>query len=96
MNDEKTKFLERIYDKQERMSEDIADIKIVLAKQEENLRQHMYRTELAEESIDLLRKQLKHIDNHVTMVNGGIKVLGGLAFFAGFVFSVLKIIEFFQ
>lgn len=96
MSDEKTKFLERIYNKQERMSDDIADIKVVLAKQEENLRQHMYRTELAEEGIELLRKQLKHIDKHVTMVNGIFKLFGGIAIFTGFVFTVLKIFQFFQ
>lgn len=87
-------FLERFYDKQEQMANDLSDIKVLLAKQEENLKLHMYRTELAEESIKLLREELKPLEYHVWVVNIALKGLGVLSLLAGFAVSIIKIIQY--
>jgi len=89
-------FLERVYDRQHEMAKDINDIKIVLAKQEENLRHHIYRTDLAEQNIELLRKQLEPVESHVKILQGLLKIFGGLAILAGLTVSVLKIIQHFS
>lgn len=46
-----------------------------LVKQEENLRHHMYRTELAEKRIEQLDDDLKPIQDHVNTVSNIGKII---------------------
>ena len=83
MND--SSKLDRIADHIDRIREDIREIKVDLAV-------HILRTKLAEENIKLLREELEPVETHVERVNGGLKLLAGLAI----VGSILKIyFEFF-
>lgn len=86
-------LLDKIYEKQEKMAEDLTDMKVILAKQEENIRIHIYRTSLAEENIKMLREQLKPVENHVKMVNGALKFLGVLSLVVGIVLGIINIVQ---
>jgi hypothetical protein len=54
---------------------------------------HIYRTELAEENIKMLRDELKPISKHVIMVEGVLKFFGALAIMvsiAAGIYSIFK------
>lgn len=69
-------------EKLDRIQEDVTDIKVTLATNTSSLQEHMRRTAIAEERIELIQdqmtKQLAPIKAHVTMVNTTLKVLAGL------------------
>ena len=60
--------LERISDTLDLIRDDISDIKVDLAK-------HIYRTDIAEENLKILRNELKPVEKHVERMNGGLKLL---------------------
>lgn len=72
-------MLERLYVKVEQVAQDQSEMKVTLAGQAVQLEQHILRTKLAEENIELLRKDLKPVEKHVNMVNGAFKFIGVLA-----------------
>lgn len=82
LNIDETEFLNRVYDKIESVAKDQSDIKITLAKQEEQLRLHVYRTDLAEQNIEKLRAEIKPAMVRITYVEGFLKVIGALAIVA--------------
>ena len=67
--------LRNIENKQDKIAEDIYDIKIILEKQNSSLEHHIYRTQLAEENIALIRKELDPIQDHVIKIQGIYKFL---------------------
>jgi hypothetical protein len=78
------------------ISKDITEIKVVQAKQEENLKNHMYRTELLEESNERLFEEIGPIKAHVNNVEGGLKLLGLASLVIGMIAGVIKIYSFFH
>jgi len=72
-------MLERIYDKVERLAESHSKLNVIVAKQEENLKAHMKRSDMLEESLDILRKDFKPIQSHVAAVSGVVKAIGIVA-----------------
>jgi hypothetical protein len=58
----------------------IDDIDKTLVRQEENLKQHMYRTELAEKRLELIEEDIQPIKDHVNSVK---TVLNLIAFLLG-------------
>lgn len=64
------KYLEKLDARLEKQAEALHSIDKTLAKQEENLKDYMRRTELAEENINLLRKEVEPIKSHVVRVDG--------------------------
>jgi hypothetical protein len=66
---------ERILDKLDKMDDRLNHIDITLVKQEENLKEHMRRTLIAEESIEVIRTELKPVKKHIHMIEGGLKLL---------------------
>lgn len=89
-------LLNKILEKQERMSEDISDIKLVNIKQEENLRLHMYRTELAEQNIEILKKELVPVKKHVDLINAAVKIIAGVSILVGIIVGIVETIAFFK
>lgn len=67
---------ERIYEVLDKISEDISDLKITSAKQEENIKEHIRRTELAEENLTLLRQEIEPLKQHVVAINSVLKIIG--------------------
>lgn len=86
-------LLHAILEKLDRLSDDISDIKVVQGRQEENLGEHMRRTELAEENLELLRGEIKPIKSYVEHANGVFKFFGGLAILATLISGILKIVQ---
>ena len=81
----------RILNKIDNIDEKIGNIDVTLATQEENLKHHMRRTELAEESIEILAKQIKPISKHVYHVEGAFKLLGLGSVVLTIIFGLMKV-----
>lgn len=87
-------LMEKIYEKQEKMSEDMGEVKITLAKQEENIRTHIRRTELAEINIENLRKEIEPVKSHVKMLQGALKFIGLAGVAATMLSAVVQLLRF--
>jgi hypothetical protein len=83
-------ILEKMFERQEKIIEDLNEIKVIQAMQAESLKEHIRRTALAEENIELLRKELEPVEEHVDNVRFLLKV--GY-WFVGFVVSIFTIIQ---
>jgi hypothetical protein len=70
--------LDKVVEKIDEIRDDIADIKIDLAR-------HILRTDLAEENIKILRNELKPVERHVEHMSGGLKLLSVLIVIAAVV-----------
>lgn len=77
-------LIERVLDKVEVVDKRIDNIDVTLAKQHEQLAIHIKRTEQNE-------AQIKHINRHVHMVEGALKLFGVLSVVLG----LLKLIGLF-
>lgn len=60
----------------------LQEIAVTLAKQEENLKEHMRRSDLNERAVDLLSKQFAPVRAHVEQMRGAGKLISGLALLA--------------
>jgi hypothetical protein len=87
-------LLVKILEKQEKIGEDINEIKVVIAVQEEHLKTHIRRTELAEENISLLRTEVEPIKRHVQYINGALKFMGLLSVLVTLIASILKVVDY--
>jgi len=74
---------ERIYEVLDKISEDISELKVTSAKQEENIKEHIRRTELAEENLNMLRQEIEPLKQHVVAINGVLKVIGIISVIVG-------------
>lgn len=94
--------MEDVLKKLDKIDEKLDSIDKTLIKQEENLKLHMYRTELAESNLKLLKQ---HIDNetskiteriepiqvHVVQIQGIIKLISILAMIVSIVASIWRL-----
>ena len=80
--------MKTVNDKLDKISEDISEINVTLAKQHVSLEEHIRRTKLNEIAIEKLSDNLVHVNKHVNHVEGAFKLLGiifsGLAVLAAF------------
>ena len=88
--------LKSIDDKVDGLGQRLEHISDVQRDQASDLREHITRTEIAEENISLLREQIQPIEKHVAMVHGVLKFVGLLATVASLVTALIKVIEFFS
>ena len=84
---------ERIYEVLDKISEDISDLKVTSAKQEENIKEHIRRTEIAEENLDLIRKEIEPLKEHVIVINGFLKIVGAISVIVGSVAGMIRIFD---
>lgn len=77
------KKLEAIENKVDKLDERLDSIEKVLIKQELNIDLHIRRTNLLEESVDLLRKDLRPVERHVDYVHGALKFIGIVSLIVG-------------
>ena len=71
--------------------ERLDNIEQVLIKQEINLSLHMKRSEHLETLMEHIQQnELSPIKKHIHMVEGGLKMLGGLSIISGFIALILK------
>ena len=77
-------ILEKLFDKVESVDKRLDNVDVTLAKQHEQLAEHIKRTAQNE-------TQIKHINRHVYMVEGALKLFGVLSVILG----LLKLIGLF-
>jgi len=70
---------------------DVGEIKITAAKQEENLKEHMRRSDLLEEEVNLLKTQLKPLQNYLVMLQGLAKALALIGVAVSIIAGLAKI-----
>jgi hypothetical protein len=75
----------------EEIRRDISEIKTSQKVMERDVAHHIKRTELAEENIKLLRQDLKPVEDHISMMNGSLKLLGVLSILVAIVTGVSKL-----
>lgn len=71
--------LEKLDQKLDRQDMRLDSIEKVQVKQEANIGEHMRRTGLLEENVELFRREFKPVQRHVLYVEGTLKFLGGIA-----------------
>ena len=76
-------YHERLETKLDKVSDEIGNINITLAKQHITLEEHVRRTEILEDEIRPIKK-------HVAMVNGVLKLMGLLAPIIGAIAGALR------
>lgn len=81
-------FLERVYDRQEKLVDSVHEINITLAKQHISLDEHIKRSKAAEEAIEILRSELKPVQKHIDIEKFAIKVVAGILSSASLVYLV--------
>ena len=88
---------ERLYELLDKISDDISELKVTTAKQEENIKEHIRRTELAEENLQMLRQEIEPLKQHVIAINGVLKAIGIISVIigsgAGFFQIIQKVLE---
>lgn len=85
MNEENIiiRSLDKIQNRLDTISDDCSELKIISAKQEENLKEHMRRTEILEQQVVPLTEksfELKGILKAAGFVVSALGVIGGLVF----------------
>lgn len=84
--------LKKIENKLDKIDEKISSVDVTLAKQAKDLEHHIFRTDLAEENLEMLRREMEPVKKHVALMDAGLKVIGALASIALFVLGVIKLL----
>lgn len=84
--------LAKIEEKLEKVDEKLSSIDVTLAKQAKDLEHHIYRTELAEQNLDLIRQEMVPVKKHVAIMDATLKVIGAIASIATFIIGAVKLI----
>jgi predicted nucleic acid-binding Zn-ribbon protein len=85
--------LDKIEEKLDKVEEKISSIDVTLAKQAKDLEHHIYRTDLAESNIELLRTEMQPVKKHVALMDASLKVIGAIASVVTFVIGIIKLIS---
>lgn len=76
--DDVSKKLDRIEEVQGEHTKSLSNIDKTLALQAQQIEHHIKRTDMAEDRLELLRVELKPIQQHVQFVNNFLKIAAGL------------------
>lgn len=66
-----------VHEKLDKIQSDISEIKVTLAVNTEQLKEHMRRSDLLEARVEQVNDELKPVQEHVAMLKGMAKLLGG-------------------
>lgn len=83
---------ERILNKLDEIARDVADIKAMDAVQNEQLKEHIRRSDLLEARVDQEASKIDKIQEHVLRVDGVFKFLGLLAGAAALAAAIKEIL----
>lgn len=86
--------LNKIDERLDKLTESVHSIDKTLARQEENLKEHMRRSEANEKAVELLSIELKPIKTHVNRIDGALKLIGLIAVAIGIATGLINLIEF--
>lgn len=90
LEDKMDKRLDRLESKMDKTLDSIASMDVTSAENVLSLKEHMRRTALAEDSIELIRSDIKPIQKHVTMVNGILKFIGIVCLILGTIAAIVQ------
>lgn len=85
-------FLERVYDRQEKLVDSVHEINITLAKQHISLEEHIRRSQAAEEAIAIMRTELKPIESHVVVMKAIMKIGAALLSSASILYIIKRLL----
>jgi C4-type Zn-finger protein len=86
--------VKNVEDKLDKINERLDDIVKVQIEQAADLKHHIYRSDLNEENIELLRADVKPVIKMHEQINAGLKIVGGIAVLAGIARTIIEIIKF--
>jgi len=86
-------FLQYLSDKLDAMDHRLDDMSQILAVQQEQLKEHMRRSELNEEAVELLKSELRPIHEDWLRFRFLGKIAGAVVGFAAFGYYVLRIFK---
>jgi molecular chaperone DnaK (HSP70) len=84
--------LDKIEAKVDIIEEKISSIDVTLIKQAKDLEHHIYRTELAEQNLELIRQEMVPVKKHVALMDASLKVIGAVASVVTFVIGIIKVL----
>jgi molecular chaperone DnaK (HSP70) len=84
--------LDKIEAKVDIIEEKISSIDVTLIKQAKDLEHHIYRTELAEQNLKLIRQEMVPVKKHVALMDASLKVIGAVASVVTFVIGIIKVL----
>jgi uncharacterized membrane protein (DUF106 family) len=93
MDDTKNKLV-RIEEKMDEFNEKLHSIDKTLERNTVSLEEHMRRSALNEEAIELLKEEFKPVQKHVTQVHAILQFFGFLGILASIVAGIVKFLEF--
>lgn len=93
MSDYTKDFLDNISRKQDNIGSDIVEIKIVQAKQQISLDEHIRRSEALERAQEKLFNELEPIKTHVSRVDGAIKFIGIVSVIISILTGIVKLLQ---
>ncbi len=82
-----------IENKIDKMDSRVDNVDVTLAKQSVELENHIYRTQLSEKNIEMLREQVKPIQQKHDMIAGGFKLAGIVSAGCGLIIGAFKVIS---
>ena len=80
-----------IIDKLDKISEDVAEIKVMDAIQNEQLKEHMRRTDILEQQIDKIDGRVKPIETHVHHLAGILKLVTWASILVSILLSIKEV-----
>jgi len=86
----------KIIEKLDTQSTDISEIRVDVAKNTISLDEHMRRTDIADENIQIIRSELKPLQKHVDAVNTILKLVGFLAVATGAIIGLSQVVGLFK
>lgn len=87
------KLLEKILEKQEKLSEKQETMNIVLAENTLILKEHERRSIANEEAVQMLREEIKPLQKHKDAFNTAMKLMGILSVIVGVIAGLIKIAQ---
>lgn len=80
-NNTEKELLLRLHDKVDMIGEKINDIEVVQVRHEENLKEHIRRTDIAEERLEFIENEIKPVLEGVSFLKIISKVAGAIGSF---------------
>lgn len=84
---------DRVYESLDKIDSELMELRIISTKQEENIKEHIRRTELAEENLVMLRQEMEPLKQHVIVINGILRVIGVVSVIIGSAAGIFEIIS---
>lgn len=88
--------LDRIESKQDQILDEMINNRIINERNTTSLEQHILRTNLLQEELEIIRAEMKPIEKHITLVTAGLKLLGLISLIASLTLAIVNISKLFN